>query len=281
VAAAALALAVFCRLGASASAPQLATGSPGVGDPLAPKTSDELTRSIAFRLGVFDQGDSIDGNPFLDESLTVIEPAVVFDWDVNRDFGYSIKAVYDYRSIKGGGEAVWTPNDGRDASITTSLDVFLDDVDVIRFKGVDEGSESRLSTAASIQWYQVMGPRLHGILGATVAHQDGFLGTPYNGVVVEDGATPPFPFDNDALGTEITEELPDTRTRLALYGRLRQQIVEGTAVELGSRLYSDDWGITSVTFGPRLARVIHQVFEQTSPSRRLVVLCGRGIHSRP
>jgi len=24
-----------------------------------------------------------------------------------------------------------------------------------------------------------------------------------------------------------------------------------------------------------------QVFEQTSPSRRLVVLCGRGIHSRP
>lgn len=264
----------------------------------------ELSRSIAFRLGFFDQSDSVDGNPFLDEELTIIEPIVLFDWDVDRDLGYTVKVAYDYvssasidrlsnypeqsgasgdnwyglelgmrhrlsevwrlgwhvgasfeydyTSLKAGGEATWTPTDGRDASVTASLDVFLDDVDVIRFNGVEEGSDSRTSVATTVQWYQVLGPKLHGTFGATLGYQSGFLETAYNGVVVEDGATPPFPFHNGALGTEITEELPDSRTRVALFGRLRRQLTEGTSVEAGGRIYGDDWGIQSFTLEPRL-----------------------------
>ncbi|HTF89311.1 MAG TPA: DUF3570 domain-containing protein [Planctomycetota bacterium] len=277
-------------------------------DPELTDPSSGLTRSIATRLGYFDQKDSIDGNPFLDESLTVIEPVVILDWDLSKDLGYTLKAAYDnvssasidrlhnypdqsgasgdywyglefgmrhrlddewrvgwhlgasveydYRSLKAGGETTWTPTDGRDARVTTSLDMFLDDLDVIRFNGVDEGSDQRFSVASTTQWYQILSPRMHALLGATLAYQNGFLETAYNGVVVEDGATPPFPFDNGALGTEITEELPDSRTRLALFGRLRRQLVEGTALELGARFYGDDWGISSVTLEPRLYQIL-------------------------
>ncbi len=48
-----------------------------------------------MRRGYFDPSDSVDGNPFLDESLTVIEPVIVFDWDVSKGLGYTIKAAYD------------------------------------------------------------------------------------------------------------------------------------------------------------------------------------------
>lgn len=289
-----------------------AQGGGGAGDEvpelIAPGSVEELTRSISLRLGYFDQDDSGDGNPFLDESLTVIEPVVVFDWDVSRDLGYTIKAAYDnvssasidrlhnypdqsgasgdfwyglefgmrhrvnedwragwhvgasaeydYTSIKAGGEMTWTPSDGRDASVTTSLDAFFDQIDVIRFNGVEEGSDQRLSFASTTQWHQVITPTMHSLAGVTLAYQSGFLETSYNGVVVEDGATPPFPFDNDALGTEITEELPDARLRLALFGRVRQQIVQGTAVELGARIYGDDWGIVSGALEPRLYYVL-------------------------
>lgn len=278
------------------------------GDPSVAAPESGLARSIAVRLGYFDQSDSGDGNPFLDESLTVIEPIVVLDWDVSRDLGYTLKvaydnvssasidrlsdypdqsgasgdfwyglefgmrhrlddvwragwhvgasAEYDYRSIKAGGELQWTPNDDRDASVTTSLDLFLDQIDVIRFNGTEDGSDSRTSIASTTQWHQVLSPRMHGIFGATLAYQTGFLETAYNGVVVEDGATPPFPFDNGALGTEIAEELPDSRARIALFGRVRRQLTEGTALELGARLYGDDWGVTSVAFEPRLYQTL-------------------------
>lgn len=317
-----------------------AQGSGGGGgdlaDPDLGPPSDELARSIAVRLGYFDQSDSSDGNPFLDESLTVIEPVVVFDWDVSKDLGYTIKAAYDnvssasierlskypdqsgasgdfwyglefgmrhrvddewrvgwhagasaeydYRSLKAGGEVTWTPNDGRDARVTSSLDVFLDDIDVIRFNGVEEGSDNRISVASTTQWHQIITPTLHALSGITLAYQTGFLETAYNGVVIEDGATPPFPFDNDALGTEITEQLPDVRTRLAIFGRLRQQIVEGTAVELGGRVYGDDWGIASFTLEPRLYQVLvhdrlllrlrYRYYSQTAADDYVVSLAG-------
>lgn len=301
-------VAALCLTSAPASARQIGGVDDDFSELLAPESGDELSRSIAIRLGYFDQDDTGGGNPFLDESLTVIEPIVVFDWDVSKDLGYTIKAAYDnvtsasidrlskypdqsgasgdnwfglefgmrhrvndewragwhvgasaeydYTSIKAGGQATWTPGDGRDASVTTSLDIFFDQVDVIRFNGVEDGTDQRISFASTTQWYQVLTPTMYSLAGVTLGYQSGFLETAYNGVVVEDGATPPFPFDNDALGTEITEQLPDLRLRLALYGRLRQQIVEGTAVELGARVYGDDWGIVSGAIEPRLYHVL-------------------------
>ena len=61
-----------------------------------------------------------------------------------------------------------------------------------------------------------------------------------------------------ARGTEITEELPESRTRTALFGRVRKSLGEGSAVELGGRFYSDDWGITSFTLEPRYYRTLSE-----------------------
>jgi len=54
------------------------------------------TGSIELQLGYYDRTDAPgEGNPFLDEDVTVIEPIVVFDYDASDTFGYSGMLVYD------------------------------------------------------------------------------------------------------------------------------------------------------------------------------------------
>jgi len=266
---------------------------------------EEGSGRVGFQLGYYQHEDGGgDGNPFLDEDLTVIEPVILFDYDASdrwtvgglfsydyvssasierlsnfpdqsgasRDnyfgldlhanyrkdrnwtlgghAGYSIE--YDYRSI-GLGLGATQELDDADASLSYSLDGYFDSIDVIRFDGTEEGSDSRTSLAGTVNWYQVLTPRSHGSFGLTLAQQSGFLETPYNAVVVEDGSMPGGNpnLDNMANGVEITEELPDTRTRGALFGRVRTSLGRGKAWELGGRLYADSWGINSLTVEPR------------------------------
>ena len=86
-----------------------------------------------------------------------------------------------------------------------------------------------------------------------MSYQNGFLETPYNAVVVENPADPPNPnLDNMARGTEFTEELPDSRVRVALHGKVRRSYDTGTALEWGGRIYTDSWGINSFSVEPRI-----------------------------
>lgn len=256
------------------------------------------------RIGFYDKPDSGDGNPFFDESLTVIEPVLIFDYNVSDktsisgtlsydyvssasidrlsmypaqsgasgdnyiggDLGvlyrYSpdvrlgghlgVSTEYDYTSLAFGANVAWDRAD-KDATVSFSLSGFLDSIDVIRWNGVEEGSESRTSFAGTVKWYQVLTPRSHGEFGATISRQSGFLETAYNAVVVEDGVTiPTFPFESGALGFEINEELPDSRLRTALFGKARRLFTESTSLQLGGRIYNDDWGITAFSLEPRL-----------------------------
>ncbi len=259
--------------------------------------------SLSFRLGYYDNDDNGDGNPFLDEALTVIEPIAMFSYnltdrtnlwftlsydqvssasidrlskfpnqsgasgdnyigldlgmryafteDTRAGFFLSGSTEYDYRSIGGGGDVEFDlANDS--ATIKASLTAFFDQIDVIRFNGVENGSDDRTSISALVTWYQAIAPRWHSEVGLTVGLQSGFLETAYNAVVVEDPSLPPNPnLDNMARGMEITEELPDTRVRVALNGRIRHYFGGGNALELGGRLYGDDWGITSIAIEPR------------------------------
>ena len=260
--------------------------------------------SIAVQIGYYDRDDSGDGNPFLDEDLTIIEPVVIFDHNVSDDFGYSIKLSfdnvssasidrlsnfpnqsgasgdtyfggdfsfrhrlsdssdvgyhvgfskeYDYTSFKLGGKLAFeTPDQNR--KLTFSLDGFFDQIDIIRFDGSEPGSDDRTSVAGTVRWYQILSPTIHGEFGLTLSQQTGFLETAYNAVVVEDPMLSPNPnLANMARGLEITEELPDDRLRTAVFGRVRKLVRSGTAVELGGRYYSDDWGIDAFTLEPRL-----------------------------
>ncbi|MEZ6017718.1 MAG: DUF3570 domain-containing protein [Planctomycetota bacterium] len=55
--------------------------------------------SVTYQLGFYDRGDGQgDGNPFLDESLTVIEPLVLFTYNVSEDTTYFGKLSYDWVS---------------------------------------------------------------------------------------------------------------------------------------------------------------------------------------
>ncbi len=258
--------------------------------------------TAAIRVGYYDSDDSGDGNPFLDESLTVIEPIFLFSYNVTDhssvwgtlsydrvssasidrlsnfptqsgasgddyfglDLGWRTEIdddtrfgifghysfEYDYQSIGLGGDLA-VDVAGKNATIKANVSGFFDSIDVIRFNGVEEGSETRTSLASTLSWYQIFSPKTHGSLGITLGHQDGFLETPYNSVVVEDSNTL-IPHLENARGTEIAEELPDTRTRVAVFGQARTSLTDRTAVELGARIYSDTWGISSVSLEPRI-----------------------------
>lgn len=262
------------------------------------------TGSLSFRLGYYDNGDSGDGNPFLDEALTVIEPVVMFTYnvtdrtgiwakmsydrvtsasidrlskfpmqsgasgdnyfgldagmryaftdDVRAGFFGSFSTEYDYRSIGLGGD-IEIDLANKNATLKGSLNAFFDDIDIIRFNGAEnEGSDNRTSFAGTLTWYQRMAPRWHGEFGLTLGHQSGFLETAYNAVVIENPALPPNPnLENMARGIEITEELPSSRSRGALFARVRHFFGTDSAVELGGRIYSDSWGITSFAIEPR------------------------------
>lgn len=123
-------------------------------------------------------------------------------------------------------------------------------------------------------WYQVLTPTVHAELGLTAAHQSGFLETPYNAVVIEDGSGPNDNLVDMASGTEVFEVLPDSRMRTALHGRVRKLLGPNTAFELGGRIYDDDWGIQSYTLEPRLyqnlgsedlrLRLRYRIYDQTA-----------------
>ena len=44
---------------------------------------------LTTRFSFYNHGDSGDGNPFLDEALTVVEPVFIFDHTVTDTFAYS------------------------------------------------------------------------------------------------------------------------------------------------------------------------------------------------
>jgi hypothetical protein len=262
--------------------------------------------SIQVHVGLFDMPDGGEGNPFLDEELTVIEGIVVYDYQLNEKLGLSTlltydfissasidrlskfpdqtgasgdyyigadvgfryalsdredlgwhlggSVEYDYTSIGLGGSYSVEAAD-RNSSWTYSLEAFIDTIDVIRFDGTEEGTDDRVSLAATISRYAVIDPKTHGELGLTLSSQTGFLETAYNAVVLEDPALPPNPnLANNARGIEITEELPDSRTRAALFGQVRRSLGPQQSLELGGRLYTDSWGIDSLTLEPRYYR---------------------------
>lgn len=261
--------------------------------------------SLWTQLGFYDHADGQgDGNPFLDEALTVIEPLVVWDSQVTDDWGYGITLSYDrvssasidrlsnfpgqsgasgdnyvgldwssrhklsdqetfnwhtgfsfeydYLSLNGGvGLATQDPASG--SSTTYGLDLYYDVVDIIRFDGTqDEGTDDRISVTGSWSQSRPLDRNWVGELTALLTLQTGFLETPYNAVVLETPGGAPNPnLFNGASGTEITEELPDTRIRAAVRPRVRRWLSERSAWELGGRLYGDDWGIYSVSVEPR------------------------------
>lgn len=261
--------------------------------------------TISFRVELYDNPDQGDGNPFLDESLTVVEPAVVLDYDVNDRLSTRGKLTYDYvssasiarlsrypeqsgasgdyyvgldlgldyelsgRTRAGGfvngsveydytsfglGGSISRDSEDHARTLTVSTNGYFDLVKVIRFDGSeDEGTDQRISWSGSVAWYQVIDRSTHGELGGNLTVQSGFLETAFNSVVIEDASLDPNPdLENRARGYEVTEELPGTRVRGAVYGQLRRSLHPRWAVGMLGRVYADSWGIDSYSVEPQL-----------------------------
>lgn len=81
---------------ALAVAPQVSSSSTPRTFTLPNDFGEAGTGSIEVQLGFYDRPDAQGaGNPFLDESVTVIEPIVVFDYNYSDTFGVSALLVYD------------------------------------------------------------------------------------------------------------------------------------------------------------------------------------------
>ena len=266
--------------------------------------------SVTFGLNYYKNGDNIDGNPFLDEALTDIEPVIIFDYNVtdrlsiNGDFSYdyvssasidrlshygsqsgasgdnyygislggayklspvlrlggnlSLSSEYDYTSV-GFSSFIARDFNNKNTTLKLNLNGFQDTIDIIRWNGQQrEGTDERTTLSLTGNWYQIITPSTHSELGFSATHQSGFLETAYNFVVIEDpdgddlSTGRPDWLDQVATGEIVREELPDIRSRGAIFGRVRTSLTPATAVELGGRLYADSWGISSVTIEPRL-----------------------------
>ena len=261
--------------------------------------------SVEFGLGYYENSDGSngeEGNPFLDEESTIVEPVIVFDYNISDEtavwakFSYDyvscasierlsnfpeqsgasgdnylsvegglrrtldrqnawgvfghFSAEYDYVSIGLGGDYTRTAPDGN-SSIKYALNGFVDSMDLIRYNGVEEGSDNRITLTAQVNAYQVMDPMTHAEYGGVLTMQSGYLSTPYNAVVIEDTLVPNTNLVDNAPGREVVEELEDSLIRGAVFGRLRRSLAPRHAVELGGRLYADSWGMTGISAEPR------------------------------
>lgn len=144
---------------------------------------------------------------------------------------------YDYLSVGAGGDIAWQGAD-RNSTFSAALNGYFDSIDLIRFNGIETGSDNRTSLAGTFKWNRVLDSASSMQFGGTVSNQSGFLATPYNSVFI--GGV-----------TETSEVLPDSRMRFSVYGSYRHWIMEGGAAEFASRIYTDDWGITGLSFEPR------------------------------
>jgi len=104
--------------------------------------------------------------------------------------------------------------------------------------------EGRNTYNLGFSFSQILHKNLQGSLALDLVHQEGLLSTPFQRVYFGD-VQDSF-IDNFHLADAI-EQLPDTRLKLAIGGRLNYFINERFSLRSFYRYYTDDWGIVAHT----------------------------------
>ncbi|MDR6301504.1 DUF3570 domain-containing protein [Mesonia maritima] len=104
--------------------------------------------------------------------------------------------------------------------------------------------ETRNSYSVGLSFVQILSKRMQGNLMLDVVQQQGLLSTPFQRVYFSDVENSYI--ENFQLADAI-EQLPDTRFKVALGGRLNYYLNETFVLRTYYRYYFDDWGINSHT----------------------------------
>lgn len=103
---------------------------------------------------------------------------------------------------------------------------------------------NRNSYSISLGLSQILGKRLQGSVFADIVLQDGLLSTPHQRVYF--GDVNDFFIDDFQLADDV-EQLPNSRFKLPIGGRLNYYVNDVFVLRSYYRFYTDDWGITSHT----------------------------------
>jgi len=102
----------------------------------------------------------------------------------------------------------------------------------------------RNSYSLSLGLSQILGKRLQGAIFMDAVVQNGLLSTPFQRVYFSD--TNNFFIENFQLADDV-EQLPDSRLKLPIGGRLNYYLNDTFILRSYYRFYYDDWGITAHT----------------------------------
>lgn len=183
----------------------------------------------------------------------------------------SFASEYDYFSFGFGGSYTMLFNE-KNTEVSINANVFLDTWDLLYpiefrgngddddedddddydfsgipnynpvFTGFDSGQRNSYSAGLTVS--QILTKKMQGLISLDLVRQDGLLSTPYQRVYFADFED--IKVENFVLADDV-EQLPDTRTKIAVGANLNYYINEYLTVRTYYRYYTDDWGIDSHT----------------------------------
>ncbi|WP_158973822.1 DUF3570 domain-containing protein [Cellulophaga sp. L1A9] len=118
-------------------------------------------------------------------------------------------------------------------------------------------SETRNSYSLSLGLSQIVSKRMQGSIFLDLVAQQGLLSTPFQRVYFADKED--FFIEDFQLADNV-EQLPDTRFKIPIGGRLNYFINDYLILRSYYRFYTDDWGVTSHTASIELPIKISSLF---------------------
>lgn len=185
----------------------------------------------------------------------------------NRNSVYTAQAYvaseYDYFSIGLGGGYAHLFNE-KNTEVSASFQVFLDkwnpQYPVELRNGFSDpritgngtynsifnefNDETRNSYSVSLSFSQILGKRIQGSLFMDIVSQKGLLSTPHQRIYF--GDTSDFFIEDFQLADDV-EQLPDSRFKIPIGGRLNYFLNDLIVLRSYYRYYFDNWGITAHT----------------------------------
>lgn len=140
---------------------------------------------------------------------------------------------YDYLSIHGGLSASFDFNQEH-STLDLAVSHYSDTLDLYDIHGQNQGQDKRQTTDLSLGWTQILGKRDLLLAELFLSDQSGFLSSPFQEVLLEDG-------------TRVAERLPDSRIRLAGTLKWNHSYSSRFVVRHMARYYDDDFQINALS----------------------------------